>query len=283
MIAKTSKEREDILRTYFRGRPDKPRLLAAGVAAGTGSLLCLSGLSLSSLPSPSGDLAGCAGCAGTTLIAFKAVLGATGLLAIGGKWSAYREQLGRADRKIRDSEVQRLLEDGLERLTLHALRTSGIGHEELASRPLVITGPILWNAEGLLASDLAWCRGRDGIVRFGVYRVTIILLAPSYLAVYSCDYNLIKDAVLNQTTEEYQYRNIVAVSTADYSASYVLLGGEMVTNTREFRVSVASSETIRVVVDSQQIRQITGVEALPESGAERAMRAIQALIKDQIA
>jgi hypothetical protein len=178
-----------------------------------------------------------------------------------------------------DVEVQQWLDESMNRERTHALQALGIEGEELISDLLTIISPILWRTNGIDDNDLVWRRGLDNVVRLGVYRLTLIALTEHHFGVFTCDYNFIKDIALNQKTSEYHYRDIVAVSTAEESSSLSTPSGEKITTVQEFRVSVASGEAIRITVDAPQIRQMAGLGSLPASGAEKAVRAIRAMLR----
>ncbi len=44
---------------------------------------------------------------------------------------------------------------------------------------------------------------------------------------------------------------------------------------------MASGAAVRIIVDDAYIREVTGAERLPESGAERAVTVIRAMLRDK--
>jgi hypothetical protein len=125
-----------------------------------------------------------------------------------------------------------------------------------------------------------WKQGDDGILRFGYYQMFIIRLTGRHLGSYVCNYNFVRDVALNEQTAEFHYHDVVAVTTQEQSHPYDLPTGNKLTTKQEFVLSVASGETIRVAVDTAQIRQITGVTKPPELGAESAVAQIRAMLRD---
>lgn len=272
--------REQALCAYFGIAPEKPRFGPALAIFGSGLLLFLSGVSLSDPAGSYTDPTGCSGCAGVTLTIPGLLLTATGVVIVAARWFSYRNRFHPSALQTTDGDVQSTLEAAFAQASERALSASGLARQELVARPLVICGPVLWRTDGVPSSDLVWKCGRDGAARFGVYTISAILLSRMHLVVYSCLFNLIRCAFLNERTDELQYRNVISVSTADYQTSHPLPGGQVLTSTHEFRISIASGETIRVVVDSHQMRKMLGIDALPDSGAERAVRAIRAMLRE---
>jgi hypothetical protein len=117
-------------------------------------------------------------------------------------------------------------------------------------------------------------------VRFGVYRVTIIQLTDRLLGAFSCDYDFVRDVALNEETEEH-YQDIVGVSTQELASSYTLPIGVKLTYAQQFRISVTSGEAIEVVIGADKLRKATGDDELPDTGAEKAVSVIRAMLRDK--
>jgi hypothetical protein len=112
--------------------------------------------------------------------------------------------------------------------------------------------------------------------------MVIIRLTDRHLGAYVCDYNFVRNVVLNEQTTEYHYHDVVSVTTREDSYPYDhLRTGEKLTTRQGFSLSVASGESISVAVEAALIRQITGAEGIPDSGAERAVATIRAMLRDR--
>jgi hypothetical protein len=182
-----------------------------------------------------------------------------------------------------DSQVDKWLDEGIEKLKKESLIKLSLVEEELKAEegPLIVRGPIVWITDGVPEDDLVWKIGKDDIPRFGVYRISIIQLTENLLGAYSCDYNFIRDVALNEETDEYHYRDIVAVSTKEEASSYTLPTGKKLTSVEAFRVSVTSGEAIEVVIDADKLSETIGSNKIPEYGAQRAVRTIRAMLRDK--
>ena len=149
------------------------------------------------------------------------------------------------------------------------------------ANPTTVYGPIMWVTRGIPNDDLVGKAGKDKLARFGVYRITVILLTDSQLGAYSCDFNFLKNVRLNEQTDEYHYVDVVSVSTRETATNYTLKTGTKLTVAEEFRVSVSSGESVSVMISSADLKEITGAERLPDSGAEQAIRAIRGMLRDK--
>jgi hypothetical protein len=179
-----------------------------------------------------------------------------------------------------DEVVDRWLDEDIGELKEKSYNKLGLEEAEKLRDPLVIISPILWDVRGIDAKDLRYRKGKDKLVRFGVYQITIFQLADHLLASYIFYYNFIKKVALNERTYEFHYSDIVSVSTEEISTNYTLPDGKRLIRAQEFRLSVSSGENIRVTVNPHQILDMTNGE-LPSSGAEEAVRTIRKMLRDK--
>lgn len=171
-----------------------------------------------------------------------------------------------------DEELARMVEQSYDKL--------GLDKETDMPEPLLIVAPVLWRVHGIDWEDLRYRKGKDKVVRFAVYQVTIFQLAEHLLASYIFHYDLIKRVAVNEKTYEYHYTDIVSVSTDEASTNYLLPDGQKLIRAQEFRLSVASGESIKVVINPYQITGMVKGE-LPSSGADKAVRAIRVMLRDK--
>ncbi len=265
--ATEKKSRETSLRKYFAETRAKKLRNIGIVLLGVAVAILLANLSAGHGDSkhPTG-----LGCAVMNLVSF----GGPGLAMILIALRMYRPQ-------PTDAEVDAWFTEARTNLVGEAVRSLGISEDELVSEPLVVTGPILWKTPGIPDRDLALKRGADGVARFSVYRLSVIVFTDRHLGAFATDYNFIKDVHLNDSTREYHYRDVVSVSTSEESTSYTLPTGEKLTSVQEFRLSVASGESIAVAIDAAQIRKLAGVDSLTSTGAEQAVQAIRAMLREK--
>ncbi len=179
-----------------------------------------------------------------------------------------------------DSQVDKWFTEDIARITEQSLSKVGLDKPELVKEPLPITGPILWATNGVPSTDLLWKKGKDGIVRFAINRVTVINLSNQLLAAYACDFNFIKNVTLNESTDEYHYKDIVSVSTQEDSTSYTLPTGVSLLKAQAFSLSVASGERIKVTIGAMKLTEITG-GTIPTTSAEKAVSVIRAMLREK--
>ena len=267
--------RDTQLRSYFEAPQHKSHRVVGVVPLVAGALLLLVGTSLITGP---GSMSG--GC-GMVIVVPGIIICFWGGVEFLWARSKRRQRLLAAAAGPRDEEVQARLDHGLGYVRDRSLAALGLSDEDLVSDLLTIVAPVLWSIEGVDSGDLLFRTGSDGCARFGVYSVAIIALTERQLSIFSCEYNFIRHAVLNEKTCEYHYSDIVSVSTGEQPSSRRLPSGERLTTVQEFRVSIPSGEAIRIAVDAPQIRRMTGAATFPASGSERAVQAIRAMLRQK--
>jgi hypothetical protein len=202
-----------------------------------------------------------------------------GLGLIGGVASVF--VLIRKTSQPNDRQMDQWFEEDLKEISKHALKKLDLSPELLAGKePLKINGPILWSTDGVSDGDLLWKKGRDDFVRFSVYKIVMIYTAEHLLAAYSCDFNMLKNVMLNEDTYEFHYRDIVSVTTHETSTSYVLPNGEKLIVVQEFKVSVPG-ESINVIIDSKKLFAITKGNVYRKDEVERTVQRLRNLLRDK--
>ncbi len=179
-----------------------------------------------------------------------------------------------------DAQVDEWFAQDAKNIIQQSLDKLGMVKEQLVKDPLLITGPILWTTTGIPTTDLLWKKGKDGIVRFAINRVTIVQLTDQLLGAYACDFNFLKNVTLNERTDEYHYRDVVSVSTQEIATSYTLPTGIKMVAAQAFRLAVSSGDHIDVTINAAELAKITQ-GTIPTTGAEKAVAAIRAMLREK--
>ena len=184
-----------------------------------------------------------------------------------------------------DSKMDQWFEEDLQQIHKHALQKLSLSEELLGKKkePLRVIGPILWEVPGIPNQDLLWKKGRDGLVRYAVYKVALIYTAEHLLASYSCDFNSLRNDILNEETYEFHYLDIVSVATHETSTSHILPGKKPLVVAKEFKVSVPSGESIDVLIDSQKLFELTKGDIVYKryKDVENTVHRLRSLLRDK--
>ncbi|RPE09154.1 hypothetical protein EGT74_19280 [Chitinophaga lutea] len=177
-----------------------------------------------------------------------------------------------------DESVDAWLADDIDRLVRQSYDKVGIAPSEKMPDPLVIISPVYWSTRGVDFKDLGMRKGKDKMLRFSVYHITIFHLDEYILASYRCDYNFLRGTSLNEATNEYHYKDVVSVATVEASSNFHLPDGQKFVHFQEFRLSVSSGESIRVTLNPQLLTDAHRAK-LPPSGADRAVSVIRNMLR----
>jgi hypothetical protein len=187
-------------------------------------------------------------------------------------------------RRPADKEVDAWLDEDLSKVRDESFAKLGLDKEEDGAKkvraPIPLAGPIFWAVPGVPNEEIKWRKGRDKIVRFSVNRFTILHFLKTGIAGYACDFNSFRRVALNDSTHEFHYPDIVSVTTQEESSSYTLQNGLKMVHEQEFRISVASGESISYVIGSKELKELTDGQ-IPTTEAERAILVIRKLLRER--
>ncbi len=179
-----------------------------------------------------------------------------------------------------DNDIDTWFQDDLRVIIDRSLKKLGLDKEQIISDELTIISPIYWSTIGIPFKDVRHKRGKDNLIRFSIYRVTVIQLADQLLASYACDFNFMKNVKLNEETNEFHYVDIASVSTGETSSSYKLPNGKSMVHAQVFRLTAVSGEKIEVTIGSPKLsEELSGT--FPETGAEKAVQVIRVMLREK--
>jgi hypothetical protein len=260
--------RDDVRRWFEIRRPDLPHgsfLLAAGIA----------------LP---GLLCGGAGLAGDTdavlaglLFGGLFVLVGVGIAAV--SWSNYSAAKRAFDNRPSDDEMDEIIARDLGELERHALDRTGTDVADLVGETVVITGPRLWDVN----AKVKWRKGGDQQIRFTPVGATVLNFTKDQVVAYACALDLYTGKPLNETTDEYFYRDIVSVATKTRSSSHKVPGIGMIqmTQAETFELTTSGGTSVEVILRDPGLVKKMGGGEIPTTRAEKAIQTIRKLLREK--
>ena len=209
---------------------------------------------------------------GTKAGASVAVLG---LLTLGtGVLGIIIDQKGRPT----DQQIDDWFKEDLERLQKKALDRLGTVEEELIKEPLIIYKPILCKVSGINSDEVMMKKGKDGLVRFSIWDIAIFHLTDKYVGCFHAVFNFLNGRTVNEQTEEFFYKDIVKVGTAQESV--LLKDGTKITDAESFVLKVASGDSI-FVRDITLKLEARGIKTIPTSPMEKTIQAIRTMLREK--
>jgi hypothetical protein len=183
-------------------------------------------------------------------------------------------------RRPSDEDIDTWQAEDLAKVRDASFAKLGTDKDDVVRAPIPLTGPIAWEVPGVRREEIKWRKGKDDNSRFSLNRFTILHFLNTGIAGYGCDFNSFRGVGLNESTHEFHYADIVSVTTQEESSSYTLPNGSKMILTQEFRISVASGESITYVIGAEKLEKLTDGK-IPTTEAERAVLVIRKLLRER--
>ena len=179
-----------------------------------------------------------------------------------------------------DARLDAWLEEDLQKLSKTSLTKLATEGSDLVSDPVQITGPRLWDTGG---ATVLFRKGQDNRLRFTPVSVSIIHFTQNQLLAYECVFDSTTGRPLNERTEEYFYKDVVAVSTKSESRTVksAALGTLQLTAAETFTLTTAGGTSLSVVLSDPSLIAKMGGGEIPTSRAEKAVLAVRKMLRDK--
>lgn len=184
-------------------------------------------------------------------------------------------------KKPDDAQMDAWLDEDLKVLHGKALSKTGTDQSELVGEPVMVTGPRFWNVAN---AHVAYKKGKDNVFRFTPVGVTVLNFTANQLISYSCVLDLTTGNPLNESTDEYFYRDVVSVSTKTKSQSVQVAGkGSLQLNAAEtFELTTSGGTSIEVLLrDPSLIQMMGGGGEIPTTRAEKAIQTVRKMLREK--
>lgn len=171
-----------------------------------------------------------------------------GLLTKSQRDFRYQQALARARPKPTDEDMDRWLD--LDRLLIvnYALTSFSRPPSDLLAFPHMIIGP---------ADNAQHASGRDGVARFSIYKVVVLMLTRHRLSIYTCEWDFINCGPGRAETFDCRYSDVTCLCTKQMSGDGPVLilrssegRAERVPRGRIFEMIIAGTTTVVVVFDA---------------------------------
>jgi hypothetical protein len=273
-------ERKDKIGKYFVPTPDPmDRVMAVRMMQGAVAVLVL---------------AGALALAGLLVLGLLAAVAAIGALLLPGwvKLGNYRLDLGRAEPKASDDQVDATLNEDLVTTAAEAMKRFELQESDLDLhaedvRPRV-EGPELTDRAGplVLAAPTLKARhrvGGDGHRRFSEYAVAVLCPGRHHLAVLTCELNAVTGKRSKSATFEYHYDHISGLHTRGGSGAELRLGAvpgfSMLPFSPNFlELEITATGGAGVVIPTE-LRHSRGPLLTRPSTVERVLPALRRLLR----
>jgi hypothetical protein len=153
----------------------------------------------------------------------------------------------------------------------------GIDEGDLVSDSVSVFGP----AFGATATQAAR-KGSDGIIRFNPIRFAVLGFCEHQLLAYLGIMDMVTGNVLAEDSEEYFYRDVVALAVKTDSVEFTH-GGVLhqLNDTETFVLTTSGGTSIRVPLRSLRLATLLGGGEMPTTQAEKAIATVRTMLRQK--
>jgi hypothetical protein len=200
-----------------------------------------------------------------------------GLIIIGlgalGIWMA-------VGKKPSDKEMDRYIEEDLETAKNKSLIKTSMDESELVGESVVVTGPRLWNTGG---ATILFKKGKDNRIRFTPINISVLHMTQNQIVSYQACLDLTTSNLLNESTDEYFYRDVVSVSTKTESRTFSSekFGTVQLNSAETFVLTTSGGTSVEAVLSDPKLIELMGGGEIPTTNAERAIQVVRKMLREK--
>ncbi|MCT7634746.1 hypothetical protein N5U36_04735 [Aliarcobacter butzleri] len=183
--------------------------------------------------------------------------------------------------KPSDSDMDGFIAEDLQNAIAKSLIKTSIDNSELVSESVIIHGPRLRGTGG---AEFLFKRGKDNILRFSPINVTVINMTENQLVCYAASLDLTTGNFLNESTDEYFYKDVVSVSTQTESMTVEIESTKeemQLDSAEKFTLTTSGGTSIEVLLRAPKLIEYMGGGDIPTTVAEVAIQAIRKMLREK--
>jgi len=195
-----------------------------------------------------------------------------------------------------DKKMDAWLDIDLENISTRALNKTSLHEDDLTSDSVYVIGPRFWDIAG---AKINIRKGKDNVIRYTPVGVTIIFFTQHQLVGYQCALDLYTGHPLSESSDEYFYRDIVAVTTKTESETFNLTKKEIKAFKKTFLEKLVKNDTLHfkmaekfvlttsggtaleVVLSDPNLEELAGGGTLPTDRADAAIRSVRKMLREK--
>jgi len=185
-----------------------------------------------------------------------------------------------------DQQMDEWIQEELRVMDARALQKVGFDKADAVAEPVPVWGPRVVNTGGVPFQIKA---GKDGILRYNPLDVSILNFGANQLVSYQCAYDRFTGNCLQETTDEYFYKDVVSVSTkTDTTSKDVTVGKKKVEriqlkNSEMFRLTTSGGTSVEVFIQDEGLLGLKSAKGgrMPTSQAEKAVATVRRMLRDK--
>ncbi len=204
------------------------------------------------------------------------VLFILGALIISGVILAYFVLKEEYKNRLPEEQMDKWLLEDIEQCINVALSKLGLEKSDLIAESLVVPGPIYWEVAGFDKEDILRNLGKDNYYRYSVWRLQIFIFTENFLGSYSCSYNWLKNTSINESVNEFFYKDVTSVKMDSISTAHNLVDGAKMEFAQTFQLNLPG-DSVKVVVNDTNLK----TSSIMTNKVDKAVQNIRAVIRQK--
>lgn len=199
-------------------------------------------------------------------------------------------------RRPSDRQMDTLIDNDLDNVAKRAMVRLNLDDSDLVSETIYVIGPRIWNIAG---AKVALRRGKDDRIRYTPIGVTILFFTEHQLIGYQCALDLYTGCALDESTDEYFYRDVVSVSVRTMSETFhldkadrrAIKGTELekvieddtlhLKKAEKFILTTSGGTALEVILNDPKFLEAVGGGAMPKDRTEKAVTAVRKMLLEK--
>ncbi len=180
--------------------------------------------------------------------------------------------------KPTDQQYDEWVKEDLSKLHQIALQKLGVDESTLVRDVVYITGINFWDVPSGL---IKYKKGKDSKLRYNPIVVDVINFGKDQILIYECIIDMLTGNRLNESTEEFFYKDIVSVSTKNIEAKKFKLGNTeyKMDKAQAFVLTTSGGTSITVVLKDEALMKTIG--DISTNNADQAIQSIRTMLRDK--
>lgn len=192
-------------------------------------------------------------------------------------YMSYKKEVKRYEARPSDSQMDSwLYEDFQEIIDNNPLPKLGLDKSELVSESLLVPGPVFWEVSGFNNSEIIRRMGSGGFYRYSIWTLQIFVFTENFLGSYKCYYNWLRNTVINESTNEFFYKDVVSVKTETESTAHTLMNGERLEKAQAFQLNL-SGDSVKIIIDDTSLKTSSEMT----SKVDKVVQSIRTMIRQK--
>lgn len=174
------------------------------------------------------------------------------------------------------------IEEDLKKLQSQVLAKTGTDQSDLVGEPVQVTG--FWFGDLPAKTFQKYRKGKDNVLRWTPLEVIVINFTADQLLLYTCAMDLTTGNPLNESTDEYFYRDVVSVSTKTDNVVAKIPGLKKTIQakaTETFSLTTTGGTSVQVRLLDPDIIKAMGGGVIPKTRADKAIQTVRKMLREK--